>query len=98
MCELIVEQFSVVNLILRSRFVLGCFLDHFNESADIMLSQYNLKRLIKSRVVCLYKHAIEVEKIVLFYLTLFQLKDEVTSNFERTLANHGYFLHFWTVE
>ena len=98
MSELIVVQFSVVDLILCSSFVLGRFLDHFNESADIMLSQYHLKCLIKGRVVCLDKHAVEVEQIVLLYFALFKLENEVARNFKGTFAYHGHFLHFWTVE
>jgi hypothetical protein len=63
-----------------------------------MFSQHNFECPIKCGILRLNDHTVEVEQIVLLYLFIFKLKDEVAGYFERTFADHSHFLGFWTIQ
>jgi hypothetical protein len=69
--------------------VLGCLLKHFNQGADVVLAQSQLKCFIHSDGEALNENTIELKFITFLRGFCFKFRQEVASDFEGTLTYQG---------
>ena len=91
------KQLFIVELLILTCVLFGRFLHHFNQCADVVLSENNVKRLVDTCLVGLNVNAVEIKPLSHLDLCVFNLVNEESGKLEQPLAYYALVVQLGTV-